>query len=78
MEDVINKICGHLPEGLEIQLCMENGAAFVTLLDRGNGSHIKLPDSTDKTIVEQLNDAMCVANGFEAQPADSGGRLTRR
>ncbi len=28
--DVANAVCQHIPEGWEIQLCMENGAAPLT------------------------------------------------
>ena len=40
---------------------MENGAAWVSLVN-ANDDDITLPDSTDMTIIEQLNDALCVAN----------------
>ncbi len=63
MIETINKICGHLPEGYIISLNLENGSAWVELLD-SNGNYV-LPDTTDKTIIEQLNDALCVANGFK-------------
>jgi len=62
----VEKICKHLPEGLEIQLCLESGAAWVTLIDE-DGRYRPLPDQTDKTITEQLNDALCTANGFCAE-----------
>ena len=63
MENIINKICKHLKCGFEIKLCMEDGAAWVELYNI-NDEQVNLPDSTDKTIIEQLNDALCVANGF--------------
>jgi hypothetical protein len=46
-----------------LSLCMENGAAWVELgVDRiGN---VKLPDSADKTLINQINDALCVAIGW--------------
>jgi len=61
MEDIINKICQQIPAGYVISLNMENGAAWVSLVNT-NDDDIELPDSTDKTIIEQLNDALCVAN----------------
>ena len=64
IEDVINKVCGHLPGGYEMQLNMESGSAWVSLVD-GAGLYLKLPDQADMTIMEQLNDALCVANGFK-------------
>ena len=61
MENIINKICKHIPKGHVISLHMENGAAWVTLVN-ANDDDITLPDSADMTIIEQLNDALCVAN----------------
>lgn len=63
MQNIIEKVCKHIPDGFEIQLCMERGAAYVTLSD-GDGRYRELPDSADKTIIEQLNDALCTAKGF--------------
>ena len=63
-DDTINRACGHLPHGLILSLHMENGAAWVTL-DTADGVNLALPDSADCTIYEQLNDALCAANGFE-------------
>lgn len=65
MQDIVNKICGALPEGFEISLCMENGAAWVTLCNPV-GELVDLPDAADTTIVQQLNAALCVTNGFIA------------
>ena len=59
--ELINKICKHIPKGYVISLHMENGAAWVTLVN-ANDDDITLPDSADMTIIEQLNDALCVAN----------------
>jgi hypothetical protein len=63
LQDAANKICQHLPENMVLSLCMENGAAWVELgVDRiGN---VKLPDSADKTLINQINDALCVAIGW--------------
>jgi hypothetical protein len=67
LEEMINKICGQLPEGWEINLCMENGAAWVELISQnGNGGEDMHIDGGDKTLEEQLNEALCVANGFSA------------
>lgn len=65
MQDIVNKICGSLPDGFEMTLCMENGAAWVVLLDP-DGEIVELPDAADTTIIKQLNEALCVANGFGA------------
>jgi len=60
VEKIINKICRELPEGWTLSLDMENGAAWVSL-ERPGGAYCKLPDATDKTLVEQLNYALRVA-----------------
>ena len=62
LQDIANAVCRHTPPGYVISLCIEDGAAWVELGNDGEGS-IKLPDSSDKTLLEQLNDALCVANG---------------
>jgi hypothetical protein len=66
LDDAVNSVCRHLPDGYEIDLCMENGSAWVTLWRihvEGCGV-IDLPDSDDKSLIQQLNDALCVANGW--------------
>lgn len=63
MIETINKICEWLPKGWEIALLMEKGAAWVELAD-SDGRNISLADTADKTIDEQLNDAVCVARGL--------------
>jgi hypothetical protein len=62
LKEIAEKVCKNVPHDYIISLCMENGCAWVEL--EKLGWHISLPDSADKTIVEQLNDALCVANGF--------------
>jgi len=67
LKEIAEKICLHVPHDYIISLCMESGAAWVEM--EKLGKHIPLPDSADKTLVEQLNDALCVANGFiESNP----------
>ena len=63
LQAVANKVCQHIPGNALLSLCMENGAAWVELgVDKiGN---VKLPDSADKSLLEQINDALCVANGW--------------
>ena len=63
MIETVNKICAQLPEGWLISLEMESGAAWVDLYK--DGGIVDLPDPSDKTIIEQLNDALCVAKGFK-------------
>jgi hypothetical protein len=63
LTDIANCVSGHLPEGWELSLCIENGSACISLKDN-KGRWPSLPDSSDKTLMEQINDAVCVANGF--------------
>lgn len=58
--DVANAVCKHIPAGCEIRLCMENGAAFVTLTTK-DGRYAELPDSADKSLEEQIKDALVCA-----------------
>jgi hypothetical protein len=60
IQTVANKVCGQVPEGWEVQLCMERGAAWVTLRNP-DGDFEPLPDAADKSIEEQINDALAAA-----------------
>jgi len=62
MEEIINKICGRLPDGFMINLHMENGAAWVELITPSG--MIDDIDGGGETLVEQLNEALCIATGF--------------
>ncbi len=71
IQAVASRVCGQIPEGWEVQLCMERGAAWVTLRDT-NGDFHPLPDSADKSIEEQINDALDTATRvFEDTPFKS-------
>lgn len=61
LQDIANGICGRLPEGYIASLCLENGAAWCELVDR-NGNSVELPDSADKSLLEQLNEAVDAAD----------------
>jgi hypothetical protein len=63
LQGIANKVALHTPKGYVISLCIEDGAAWVDLGKDFEGS-IQLPDSADKNLLEQLNDALCVANGW--------------
>jgi hypothetical protein len=58
--EMVNHVCQYIPKGWELRLCMENGAAWVSLIDE-DGYEMELPDSADKTLEQQVNDALCVA-----------------
>ena len=63
MEQIINKTCSQLPLGWTITLEMEKDSAWVDLIGP-LGECPDLPDSSGKTIVEQLNEALCIAIGW--------------
>ncbi|MCL1485172.1 hypothetical protein MIH18_23525 (plasmid) [Marinobacter sp. M3C] len=63
LQDAANKVCQHLPKNMVLSLCMENGAAWVELGVDRIGS-VELPDSADKTLINQINDALCFAIGW--------------
>ena len=64
LEEMVNAICKHIPHGYIVGLEMENGSAVVYLLTEPYGDYVDLPDAADKTIIEQLNDALLAANGW--------------
>lgn len=59
---VANRVCEQLPEGYQIRVVMENGAAWVELIGVDDNC-VELPDAADKSLDEQINDAVCVACG---------------
>lgn len=66
LSDIANRVSRHLPEGWVLSLNIENGSAWVSLenTNKQYGRFPMLPDAADKTLLEQINDALCVANGF--------------
>ena len=63
VQAMANRVCKHLPEGWQLDLCMERGAAWVQL-SNPDGDGVSLPDAADKSLEEQINDAICAATGF--------------
>ena len=61
---MIERICKDLPDGWEINLCMENGAAWVVIFSQ-NGEFDEVIDGAGKSIEEQLNEAVAFARKFE-------------
>lgn len=56
LEKAIDKICKTLPEEFEISICMEQGSAWVEMVDeRGKLYDI---ETTDRTLSEQLLEAL--------------------
>ncbi len=62
IQNIANAVCPHVPIGHVITLNFENGAVYVELIK--HRKFVNLPDTADKPLSEQLNDAICVANGF--------------
>lgn len=65
VDTMVELIGEHLPEGWLVCLVMEQGAAWVELSKHNKRQ--KLPDAADKPLTEQLNDALCVANGWDRE-----------
>lgn len=60
VEELANQICEFIPEGFELSINFEDGCAGVTLSTQTGW--LELPDSADKSLAEQINDALNVAN----------------
>ena len=65
---VIDKVAEQVPAGYIISLRIENGSAWVEL-DRVEGPRRargiqQLPDPADKSLQDQLMDALCVSQGW--------------
>lgn len=59
VQAIANKVCGDLPESWVVNLCMENGAAWVEAI-KPSGYTIEI-DGADMTLIEQINEAMRLA-----------------
>lgn len=72
LQDAANAVCGHVPHGYLVLLCMENGSAFVIVNDP-HDFDVALPDSSDKSLAEQINDAVRAAwaHFISLVPADN-------
>ncbi len=62
LQAIVNAVCLHTPKGVEIRLCINSETAWVEYYR--SKCPEPLPDTADKTLLEQLNDALCVANGW--------------
>ena len=71
LQSIANDICQHLPDCYTVSLCMEEGAAWVTLRRRNVGM-IELPDPVDKSLIEQLRDAVLCAHAHAFGEAPTG------
>lgn len=61
---VANRVCRDLPDGYQLRIVMEQGSAWVELID-ADGNYVDLPDESCKSIDERVNDAVCVACGLK-------------
>lgn len=61
---VANRVCNQLPGGYELRVVMGYGGAWLELID-GDCNDVALPDAADKSLDEQINDAVCVACGLK-------------
>jgi len=68
MMPLIERLAKELPEGFVVRLGVENGSAWVELYD--NDTEVTLPDSTDRSISQQLTDALWMAKKIEASDDD--------
>ena len=64
VQEIANTVAQFLPDGYEIRLCLERGAAHVELWAGCGDIDVLLPDATDKSLYQQINDALCVACGW--------------
>lgn len=69
---VVNEVCGQLPLGWELQLCMERGAAWVELVNP-EGDRVELPDAADQSIEAQIREALGMACELAGELNPKGG-----
>lgn len=70
--DVANTVCQHLPQGYELRLCLEEGAATVELY-HPSGARLPLPDPADQSLEDIINKAIDLANDEAAPVPDAAG-----
>lgn len=73
IETMANHVCKHVPAGYAVVLNMERGAATVELTAYGRGK-LPLRDSTDLTLVEQMDFAIQTALSFQESPPITGAK----
>lgn len=66
LDQVANAVANFLPPGFEARVCIERGAGWIELLDDNQCDRVRLPDAADKSLAQQLNDALCIALGWKA------------
>lgn len=63
LNQLLNMVCGSLPEDYNLTLTMENGAAWVEAYDY-QGFGVQLPEQEDATMATQLCQAVNYLNGL--------------
>jgi len=68
LQELANRVCRDLPDGMEIQLCMENGAAYIDLIS----PHIEVDfeECPDSSLSARIEDALQKA--IAAAPEQGG------
>ena len=56
--EAINRACGELPESIGISLELEKGSATIRIYDWSDMCYVETPDAADRTLVEQVGDAL--------------------
>jgi hypothetical protein len=69
INQALQDAAANLPVGWELQVCVEKGAAWIHLYDP-DGESVNFDSSPDRTLAEQIQDAICEA-GTRAGDADS-------
>lgn len=63
VKDVANTVAQFLPLGYTLSLRVERDEAWVEVTDPREVP-VPLPDAADKSLYQQINDALCVACGW--------------
>ena len=63
LQELAEDVCKYVPETYEINIVFLNNDALV-LLSANDGFVLESPEPAGKSLAEQLNDALLVANGY--------------
>lgn len=63
LQDIVNALSRHIPKGFVISICIEDGEVWVQLKNSDSEYVDRLP-SQNRTLLEQLNNALCIALGW--------------
>jgi len=68
LQELANRVCRDLPDGMEIQLCMENGAAYIDLISPR--IEVDFEECPDSSLSARIEDALQKA--IAAAPEQGG------